>query len=180
LPSPRRYNRWLREHLGDRQIIPYVLDAKPLNSEAKLEGFTHVDALIVNERNGFTVVFESKVLADISVEITFDSMRNQIARIIDVMLEEPDPGEHQSDVLSKRKAGLTCFVLLTPDLFRKNPWSRLYGRVIREYQLDPQALARDPPHRSEVDWSGVAKRLGWLTWEDCREALPEACRWLSS
>jgi len=41
MPSPRAYSYWLRDHLPDQQIIPYVFDAVPTNREAKLEGFTH-------------------------------------------------------------------------------------------------------------------------------------------
>jgi hypothetical protein len=180
MPSPQKYNSWLRQNLSDRQIIPYVCDAIPINPQDKLEGFTHADAIVINQSNHFAVVFESKVLADISTQITFDCMRNQIARIIDVMLEEPNPEEHLSDALSKRKSELTCFVLLTPRLFQQNPWSRLYGHLIREYQQNPQALARDLPHRNREDWPEIARRLGWLTWEDCNEVLPGACKWLKS
>ena len=179
MPSPRVYSYWLRERLHERQIIQYVFDAVPANPEARLEGFTHADAIIVNPSNGFSVVFESKVLSDISTEITFDCMRNQIARIIDVMLERPDPEGHALDALSRRQRDLTCFVLLTPKLFQRNPWSRLYGRVIREYQSDPQALSRDLPHRRD-NLDAVSRRLGWLTWEDCKSVLPSACPWLPS
>ena len=156
-----------------------MFDALPANPEAKLEGFTHADAIIVNPSNGFSVVFESKVLSDISTEITFDCMRNQIARIIDVMLERPDPEVHVLDALSERQRDLTCLVLLTPKLFQRNPWSKLYGRVIREYQSDPQALSRDLPHRWD-NLDAVSKRLGWLTWEDCKSVLSSACPWLPS
>jgi hypothetical protein len=146
VPSPQGYTYWLRGHIREHQIIPYVLDAAVrANPQAKLEGFTHADAVLVNRSNGFAVVFESKVLSDISVEVTFDCMRNQIARIVDVMLEEPDRREHPSDASSQRKPELSCFALLTPRLFQRSPWSRLYGRVIQEYQREPEALARDLP-----------------------------------
>src|SRR6266446_4171783 len=121
----------------------------PLNSNNEV--------VITYPSNGFAVVFESKVLSDISVEITFDCMRNQIARIIDVMLEGPDRYEHSLDALSKRKPELKCFALLTPLLFKNTSSSRLYGRVISEYQNDPQALARDLSHRPDADWSVVSE-----------------------
>jgi len=180
LPSPHSYSYWLRDHLRERQLIPYVIDAVPENREAKLEGFTHADAIVVNQSNGFAVVFESKVLSDISTEITFDCMRNQIARIIDVMLEPPEAQEHPSDALSRRKPELTCFTLLTPRMFQTHPWSRLYGHVIREYQQQPEALARDLPHRQRTEWKSVCERLGWITWEDCNEVLPGSCGWLKA
>ena len=36
---------------------------------------------------GVAVIFEAKVLSDISAHVTFDLARNQLARSIDVMLE---------------------------------------------------------------------------------------------
>jgi hypothetical protein len=36
---------------------------------------------------GVAVIFEAKVLSDVSTHITFDVARNQLARTIDVMLE---------------------------------------------------------------------------------------------
>lgn len=37
--------------------------------------------------NGVAVIFEAKVLSDISTHVTFDLARNQLARNIDVMLD---------------------------------------------------------------------------------------------
>jgi hypothetical protein len=180
LPSPKTYTQWLREHHRGRQLIPYVFDAVPANIQAKLEGFTHADAILVNPETHFSVVFESKVLADISTETTFDCMRNQIARIIDVILEGPDPNEHLLDALSQRSADLTCFVLLTPGLFKVEGSPRLYGRILPDYQRDSHILAHDLPHRSREDWDAISKRIGWLTWEECNEVLPGACKWLNA
>ena len=52
-----------------------------------------------------------------------------------------------------------CFVLLTPELFRQHPHSRLYGWLLDEYRRQPDALAKDLPHRS-TDWSAVSGRIG--------------------
>jgi hypothetical protein len=38
--------------------------------------------------DGVAVIFEAKVLSDVSTHVTFDVARNQLARTIDVMLEE--------------------------------------------------------------------------------------------
>ncbi|HID65043.1 MAG TPA: hypothetical protein EYP49_20180 [Anaerolineae bacterium] len=179
LPSPPGYKRWLGENLSQRQIVPYVLDAgcRPGTDDVRkgLEGSTHVDAMLLNENNGFAILFEAKVLSDISYQISFDAMRNQLARNLDVMLEQnltlPVP-------LSRRDPHLTLFVLLTPEIFREHPYSRLYGWLLQEYRNHPTALERDIPHRQGVDWQEVARRIGWLTWEDCEQVLHGACPWL--
>ena len=179
LPSPSSYKRWLSEHLRGRQIVPYVLDAARRKQSdhvrGALEGATRVDALLLSEQTGFAVVFEAKVLSDISCQVTYDSMRNQIVRSIDVMLEENACRPHPFD---RRSPERSLFVLVTPQIFRDRPESRLYGWLLEEYRSDPSALARDLPHRRGVDWEGVARRLGWLTWEECEDVLAGACRWL--
>lgn len=179
LPSPSGYRQWLAAHLAARNVIPYVLDAaiKRGSDEirADLEGPTVVDAILLNENNGFAVFWEAKVLSDISGHVSFDAARNQIARNIDVMLESnpnfPSP-------LDSRNPDRTLFALLTPELFRDNPSTRHYGMLLREYQSQPEALSRDLPHRDGVDWEALAHRLGWLTFEDCQNVLPGACAWL--
>ncbi|MBK7552197.1 MAG: hypothetical protein IPI61_11225 [Syntrophaceae bacterium] len=87
LPAPQSYIKWLRSNLNNRQIIPYVLDAAARNNARTLEGATHVDAMFLNLTNGFAWLIEAKVLSDISYSISFDNFRNQIARNIDVMIE---------------------------------------------------------------------------------------------
>jgi hypothetical protein len=69
-------------------------------------------------------------------------------------------------------------VLITPEIFRNHPQSRLYGWLMRDYQQHPAALRRDLPHRTGTDFASVASRLGWLSWEDCNRVLPGACPWL--
>ena len=180
LPSPPGYKHWLGENLDQRHIIPYVVDAgrRPGTDDTRkrLEGPTHVDAILLNTDNGFAVLFEAKVLSDASYQVSFDTMRNQIARNVDVMLER---NEHLPEPLNLRQPERTLFALLTPKVFRKHPHSRLYGWLMNEYRENPKTLARDIPYRQSVDWSKVARRMGWLTWEDCEQVLPGACPWLS-
>lgn len=179
LPAPPAYKEWLRENIMNRHMIPYVFDAAHNKNgsaiKKTLEGPTHVDAVLLNADNGFAALFEAKVLSDISYQVSFDATRNQIARNIDVMLERNDGLHHPLD---KRDPDRTCFLLLTPELFREKWQSRLYGWLMKEYQIKPEALARDIGHRNGVDWSEVAGRLGWLTWEDCQRILPGACSWI--
>jgi hypothetical protein len=173
LPSPAGYRRQLARQLDERILVPYLRDAAKQSGEA-LEGATKTDALLISPDTGFAVVFEAKVISDISTGVQFDVLRNQIARTIDVML---DPNRHLQPPLSERCPERTCFVLITPEIIRKNPESRLYGWLLPAYQRDPVLLQRHLPHRQLSDLESVRKRLGWLTWEDCNRLHPGACPW---
>ena len=173
LPSPSSYKEWLLRNLTERQFIPYVLDSA--DGKVNLEGATNVDALLLNSRNGFAIIIEAKVVSDISYEITYDTMRNQIARNIDVMLEE---NKGLCYPLDKRAPEKTLFLLITPKLFKDNPSSRLYGYTFKEYNTNPEALSGDLPHREHCDWQNISSRLGWLTWEDFTRVRKDCCRWL--
>ena len=175
IPSPPSYVRWLRENLADRHLIPHVLDAAGATTR-RLEGATHVDALLLNPSNGFSVLIEAKVLSDISPTVSFDIFRNQLVRNIDVMLE---PTAGQAPPLDRRDPDRSLFALLTPEAIRKRPASRLYGWLIGEYHGDADALPRDLPHRQGQDWRDVSQRLGWLTFEDIERAAPGVCRWMT-
>lgn len=173
LPSPKSYKAWLRQNLFKQQFIPYILDSD--HGRKNLEGPTNADALLLNPDNGFSAIIEAKVLSDISYQITYDVMRNQIARNIDVMLEE------NSDLcppLDTRDPSRTLFLLITPRVFKQKPWSRLYGYKFKDYQTDPVCLGTDLPHRENYDWKDISRRLGWLTWQDFKDANKDCCRWL--
>ena len=178
LPSPPAYRRWLRDHIADRALIPYVHEAAADAGE-RLEGPTHVDALLLAEDTGFAALFEAKVISDADSKVSFDVMRNQLARNIDVMLDA-NPGLQPP--LTNRAPDKTCFALLTPEVFTHHPHSRLYGWLLPRYQTDPLSLARDLCHREgdAVDWPAVSRRLGWLTFEDCERVAPGACSWLTT
>jgi hypothetical protein len=126
LPSPAGYSDQLGRCLDERAIVPYLREAAGLTMQRgkKLEGATKVDALITAPGTGFTVLFEAKVISDISAGVQFDVLRNQIARTIDVMLD-PNPQLHRP--LSQRRPERTCLVLITPEIFRQNPGSRRPG-----------------------------------------------------
>ncbi|MBB2903529.1 hypothetical protein FHR75_004371 [Kineococcus radiotolerans] len=173
LPAPVSYRRWLAGHLDERVLTPTLL-AEARGKGNRLEQATKVDAILLAD-TGFAVAFEAKVLSDASPTTTHDVLRNQIARTVDVLLDA-NPG--LCPALARRDPARTCLVLLTPDTFRRNPSSRLYGWLHREYKDNPAALGEHLPHRHGVDWDAVAGRLGWLTFEDCAELLPGSCGWL--
>jgi hypothetical protein len=182
LPSPGRYHAWLRDHLAERAPIPYLKEQAAAG--ARLEGTTKADAMLLAPASGVAVIFEAKVLSDISTHVTFDLARNQLARTIDVMLEEnpalPEP-------LSLRNPARTFLVLLTPALTQPGragdaiSKSRLYGWLMPAYQ-DPHSslLCEHLPHRDSRQLAEAAQRLGWASWEDCHAVLPSACAWLTA
>ncbi|OAG28148.1 hypothetical protein [Thermodesulfatator autotrophicus] len=174
LPSPPAYKKWLKENLEQRQIITYILDSAV--GKKNLEGATNIDAMILNANNGFAVIIEAKVLSDISCQTTFDALRNQIARIIDVMLEKND---NLCCPLNKRNPKKTLFLLITPKIFKNNPTSRLYGYKLTEYKNRLDTLLNEFPYRDSQEIKKLPDKLGWLTWEDFNEVNQNCCPWLN-
>ncbi len=148
LPSPVSYKRWLRENLRQRNLIPYVLRAATRTGNRDFEGATHVDALLLNASNGFALLVEAKVLSDVSYQVSFDIARNQLARNIDVMLEQNPLLEPP---LRDRDPEKSLFLFQSPAMFKTNPHVRLYGWLLQDYK-NPRAIARDLPHRGGRDW----------------------------
>jgi hypothetical protein len=176
VPSPPAYRQWLKEHLNERVLVRYQREAAGRVGH-RLEGATKLDAVLLYETTGVAVVFEAKVLSDVSTMVANDVLRNQLARTIDVVL---DRHEKLAPPLVARRPERTYVALLTPGIFKQRPDSRLYGRLFEEYCETPEvALTRDLPHRVGVDWGPVAERLGWLTYEECSELVPGSCAWLA-
>ncbi len=174
LPSPPSYKTWLSQNLHERQIIPSVLHSA--HEKLRLEGPTHLDALLMNPSNGFAVIVEAKVLSDISYDVTYDATRNQIARIIDVMLED---NKDRCEPFCRRNPERTLFLLLTPEMFKIDPVRRLYGYKFNDYKKNPKSLEVELPHRKNLNWRKISHRLGWLTWEDFHRTNKDCCPWLS-
>lgn len=181
LNSPPSYREWLSASLDERTLIPFVRD-RGEKASRRLEGPTHVDAMLVAPETGTAVVFEAKVLSDLSTHIRFDATRNQLARLVDVAL---DSNPALQPPLTTRIPDKTYVVLLTPELLSpRGPGdahlSRLYGWLMPAYQ-DPAngLLEKHLPHRSD-SLAGVHSRLGWATWEDLEAIRPGACSWLPS
>jgi hypothetical protein len=188
LPVPCKYKEagtaQLERHLVDRVLsVPHLLEAAANASKrGSLEGTTKVDAVLISGTTNFAVLFEAKVLSDISTHTNYDAMRNQMIRNIDVML---DSNPRVEEPLKSRDPDKTCFVLLTPEVFRGKSVdsierkSRLYGWLFDEYAKEHGSLLSEHlPHRSGEDLSSVPSRLGWLTWEECNEIDEGACPWL--
>ncbi|MGE5480365.1 MAG: hypothetical protein ACM3U1_08060 [Chloroflexota bacterium] len=187
VPAPKQYRDFLITASRNRILIPYMMQQlKPgcLHTRTSaFEGSTQVDALIINTKldKPFCIFIEAKVLSDISPSITYDVMRNQIARNLDVMLTD-SPGsedhtvkkstkpEERKSLSKKIDKDNSLFLLLTPRVFKENPGSRLYGYKMREYKYNPLNINADLIHRKDItDWNAVADRIGWTTWEDIWE-----------
>jgi hypothetical protein len=180
LRSPEGYQNWLRKHLAERNLVRYVIETP--TEKSKLEGWTHLDAMLLCPETEFSAHIEAKVTSDISYGIDYDLVRNQIARNLDVMLEGPSEGDPPQ--LRPRDARKSVFILLSPSMFKhesEHRSARLYGWLMQTYQSSAEALKRDLVHRvgreDEPDWEQLRRRIGWLTWRDCEEVLPESCGW---
>ena len=189
-PAPRGYKDWLaaQYRCGGAHChpIPHVVDSampRPGKKTWKnLEGSTHMDALIVNEDNGFVVAIEAKVLSDISAHVTYDVRRNQMARSLDVLMDDAVTATRKyanlEAPLRARRKDRTLLLLQTPRRFRNPGRSRLYWYKFHEYTANDKAIHDDLHHRTPEECATWPKRIGWLTWEDCSEADAELCGWL--
>ena len=182
LPSPKVYLEWLKNNAVVQNFIPYILEKtrnKKGDYRSDLEGPTNVDALLLNSSNGFAVIIEAKVLSDISYQVSYDSMRNQITRNLDVMLGD---NKDLGDPLNKRIADNSLFLLLTPKLFKDNPRSRLYGYTFRDYKDNSKSICDDLKHRklNLTDGERISKRMSWITWEDLKKINRTCCLWINN
>lgn len=182
IPSPKEYREWLKDNITAQNFIPYILD-KAQNKKGEyrtnLEGATNVDALLINSTNGFSVLIEAKVLSDISYQVSYDSMRNQIIRNVDVMLSS---NKNLSKPLNSRLPENSLFLLLTPRLYKDNPSSRLYGYTFNDYKKNNKRICEDLRHRNLNlnDCESISKRIGWCTWEDLKEINSDCCKWIKA
>jgi len=147
------------------------------------EGNTHLDLALghVCERHGtdggirygphrpgaWVCFVEAKCLSDCSVRVTFDPLRNQLARVIENLLCFQTDGAFPERLF---------FTLLTPRLFKDNPAgrrSRLYAYKMAEYREHPELLVEDlnacciPRRDPAIDLEERVSRLSvnWVTFE---------------
>ena len=153
------------------------------------EGNTNIDAYLeIGCKEGrVAIIIESKFLSDIDCKITYNPVRDQIARNIDCGIDmvlggDADPG---IDVSKKEDNPIVdfYFFMLTPGLFRPASFgplipssldvfapdrSRLYCYKMLDYINQPR-LMDVLPHRQDdprIDWERISKHLGWMTFEE--------------
>jgi len=181
LPAPKSYLAKLKEPGALRALNPSIPHLHAVKKAIRYEGRTSVDAILVSS-NGAAVLFEAKVLSDISCRTTWDSTRNQIARNIDVMLDQNR--SLSDDVLRRRDPKRSYFVLVTDEKFKQPALkhNRLFGWLMDEYRKsDPELLVEHLDHRNPEEVRSAAKRIGWITWQQMHGKLPGvdgACPWM--
>jgi len=158
------------------------------------EGETHIDLALgtiriregtesgvqLDDVKGSWICFcEMKWYADISVGVSRDVHRNQLARVIENALCFQSGGKHADRVY---------VTLVTPAVFRDSPArSRLYQYKFREYDTDRAQLMGDLTgcildRRDEPDWflpTDLPQRvesllLRWATFDELFESLPDS------
>jgi hypothetical protein len=92
LPSPAGYSDRLGRRLDERVLVPYLREAAGRSRQRgrKLEGASNVDALLTVPATGFAVLFEAKVLADISAACSSTSCATR-SRATSTSCSSPPP-----------------------------------------------------------------------------------------
>lgn len=172
LRSPNSYKKWLSRHLSERHPLT---EQREVSSQRglSLEGRTHLDALLFNRSKKFAIHLESKVLSDIDTKTKHDALRNQLARNLDCLNDKGGV-----PALPERDPDRSVLLLLTPRLMQKHWSSRLYGHLFHSYKESPDRLNDDLPHLGLEECESLARRLGWITFEDIRDVEASACPWL--
>ncbi len=110
-----------------------------------LEGPTEFDVII--RCHGLLVAVEAKLYSDVATEITWDTGRDQIARVVDVGLE-----------VARQESREFCFLLVSDR--RQHDPPKEYERLMTAYRASP-------PDGLSAD------HLGWLTWGEIYDWLAE-------
>ncbi|UCE27454.1 MAG: hypothetical protein JSW52_01500 [Candidatus Coatesbacteria bacterium] len=116
-----------------------------------LEKPVSINAVLENKR--FFICFECKFLSDISYQVTFIPVLNQIVRVVDCGMYE-----------ARETGRMFAFTLVSPALFRDGDGARnrLYWYKMNEYSTYTEALYRDLGYEAPL----IPDRLFWITWED--------------
>jgi len=161
LPAPKEYKEFLSNNLNKRHFVEYIIDSgtdKDGHYRKNLEGPSQIDAFIECKSSRLKIIIEAKYLSDISCDVTYDVTRNQIARNIDVMLEQ--------------STDMSLFLLITPQYFKERPNTKLYGYKMNDYMNNYLTLMADLSHRSNIEpseWQHITKRIAWITWEELKK-----------
>lgn len=153
LPSPDKYLEWLSEEVKNHPIR-YI--RKQAEIREVLEGYTQVDALL--ETDNLLILIEVKFTADISYCTKFGLMRNQIARIIDVGLDEAE----------RRNKKLVVLLSTPTRIFRG--LNRLYYYKMQEYS-ETSNIQKDLPWRTNDEINKTLLKLAWIPLEKIIEII---------
>ncbi len=149
---PAGYLQWFKKEVKSHPVR-YIREQSDEHLKAKkpLESRTHVDAVI--ETDKLIIFFEIKYTSDISHSTTFNPYRNQLARLIDVGLEE-----------AKSSGKEVLVILSTPStLFERR--SRLYYYKVQEYS-DPLMIQKDIGWRPVKQIEENLLAVKWIALEE--------------
>ena len=171
---------FLKENFHLYPDIKQKIEEKKIKEKASFEGSTNLDLMITGKSNETKIVcfIEAKFLSDISYQIRYNPVRDQIIRNIDAGINQY-VNEEKNDLDSIKNF---YFFMLTPKIFRPAKFgegknselnlfgansSRLYCYKMLEY-LDWEKIKQNLPHRKFDDeiWKTISNNIGWLTFED--------------
>lgn len=131
-----------------------------------------------NKNNGWVCFIEAKLFSDCSTSTSYDPFRNQLARVIENLITFQD----SNNTFPEK----TYFTLLTPRIFKEQPYSKLYGykyfeyqdidKLLQEFELSPIGI------RNTNSWkypSNLQERLKSITlnWVTYEEIFEQAIGW---
>ncbi|MFA5618379.1 MAG: hypothetical protein WDK95_16230, partial [Syntrophorhabdaceae bacterium] len=66
--------------------------------------------------------------------------------------------------------------------FIDNPRTRLYGYTFMDYKNNSQLIGNDLAHRklNPTDCEKIARRIGWISWEDLKLINDDCCKWIKT
>ncbi len=99
-----------------------------------LDGHTHIDFLI--ESNELIIPIEAKFTSDITTQVTYNCVRNQIARTIDVAIEAAKRAKNKKKVV---------FLLCVPEQLYN--LGRMYFYKMKDYE-SLEKIKHDLPHQA--------------------------------
>jgi len=148
---PKGYLKWIKEEVKSHPVRYIREKAVEHQPNQRLESNSHIDAYIETDR--LLLFFELKFTSDIAHATTFNSSRNQLARIVDVAIEA-----------NKNKGKKVLIVLSTPrKLFEKK--NRLYYYKINEYD-NHSKIAEDIEWRTSSEITESLLAVKWIALED--------------
>jgi hypothetical protein len=156
-----------------------TINKKSGRDRVSFEGNTNVGLFIEAFTEDRPVYFfiEAKFLSDISYQVLYSPVRDQISRNIDTGIE------FITKVKKLDTFGSLYFMMLTPRQFRTELYggngnpplsefhperSRLYCYKMNEFNYYKN-LKASLPHRHEIkddDWMQITENIGWITFED--------------
>jgi hypothetical protein len=152
IPSPKGYLKRIRETVQNHPV-KYIRESA--KDKEVLEGDTHVDLAIENSR--LLILVEVKFTSDISCQVRYDPIRNQLARLIDVGIE------------SARNRKLV--VLVISPKWAYDSKSRLYCYKLNEYRRAAENIQADIPHRGLDEIQQVLVGIGWVSLKDAASII---------